>query len=180
MWEEDVEVRRVELEIIGCGERELGDHGVRWYLKGQVEHVDDLVGSGDKTQHEVRWRSYCHILDWITTIWRMLTLTNMFRVYWALWIWLISAILLHTFLLSDSEQGWLRRRCGACKVAGLRSSGVAKLRLWQCVPGHIKLLLRCIAGSSDAWRRVLDVVVVPILNEVPIVVASILFELSWV
>lgn len=65
----------------------------RRYLKGQVEHVDDLRDSGDKEHHGVGWRSYLRIMDSIMSIWRM-TETEFIERYG-----LDSAVLLRIFLL---------------------------------------------------------------------------------
>ncbi|KAG0587517.1 hypothetical protein KC19_2G170300 [Ceratodon purpureus] len=69
----------------------------RRYLKGQVEHVDDLVRSGDKKQYEVGWRSYRNILKWVKSVWRKLNLTDNSEFIER--YGLDSAILLRTFLL---------------------------------------------------------------------------------
>lgn len=71
------------------------------YLKGQVEHVDDLEGSGDLKQYEVAWRSYRHILVWIKSIWGKLNLTENSEFIER--YGLDSAVLLRTFLLGYDQ-----------------------------------------------------------------------------
>lgn len=65
----------------------------RRFLNGQVEHVDDVIDSGDKKQHGVSWRSFLHIMDPILSIWRMKEEEFIERYG------LDSAVLLRTFLL---------------------------------------------------------------------------------
>lgn len=62
-------------------------------LKGQGEHVDDLIDSGDKKQHGVGWRSHFQFMDSLLSIWRM-TETEFIERYG-----LDSAVFLRTFLL---------------------------------------------------------------------------------
>ena len=66
----------------------------RRYLKGQIEHVEDLVGSGDKKQHELGWRSFRYIWNWIWSSWRLTQSSEFIERYG-----LDSAVLLRSFLL---------------------------------------------------------------------------------
>lgn len=66
----------------------------RRYLKGRVEHVDDLR---DKKPHKGGWRSYLRIWNWIKSIWRKLNLTDNSEFIER--YGLDSAVLVRTFLL---------------------------------------------------------------------------------